>query len=49
MFQQGDLVWIPAGVMLQRPRVAGSDDLFSNWWQTTAPQVGLFLNFEKTL
>jgi len=46
MYQKGDLLWIPAGILLNRPRVPGKDDLFSNWHQTTAPTVGLFLKFE---
>lgn len=46
MYQKGDLLWIPAGALLNRPRVPGKDDLFSNWHQTTAPTVGLFLEFE---
>ena len=32
--------------MLQRPRIPGKDDLFSNYYQTTAPSVALFLEFE---
>ena len=46
MYQKGDLLWIPAGTLLNRPRIPGKDDLFSNWHQTTAPNVGLFLGFE---
>ncbi len=46
MFQKGDLLWIPAGTMLHRPRIPGKDDLFSNWFQTTKPTVALFLKFE---
>ena len=30
---------------MHRQRVPEQDDLFSNWWQTTAPQVALFLKF----
>ena len=45
MYQMGDLIWIPAGTLLHRPRVPGKDDLFSNWHQTTSPTVALFLEF----
>ena len=45
MYQKGDLLWIPAGTLLMRPRVFGEDDLFSNYFQTLEPCVGLFLNF----
>ena len=38
-------MWIPAGTLLKRPRIAGKDDLFSNWHQTTSPTVALFLKF----
>ena len=31
--------------MLHRQRNPERDDLFSNWWQTTAPQVALFMKF----
>ena len=31
--------------MLHRQRIPGKDDLFSNWWQTSAPQVALFMKF----
>ena len=46
MYQKGDLLWIPAGTLLTRPRVLGKDDLFSNYYQTTTPCVALFLDFE---
>ena len=46
MYQKGDLLWIPAGTLLTRPRVLGRDDLFSNYYQTTSPCVALFLDFE---
>jgi hypothetical protein len=29
-----------------RPRIAGKDDLFSNYHQTTTPTIALFLEFE---
>ena len=45
MYQTGDLLWIPEVVMLHRQRVPEKDDLFSNWWQTSAPQIALFLKF----
>ena len=47
MYQKGDLLWIPAGTLLHRPRIPGKDDLFSNWHQTTAPCVALFLEFQS--
>jgi len=47
MYQKGDLLWIPAGTLLHRPRMAEKDDLFSNWHQTTGPTVALFLEFES--
>ena len=31
--------------MLSRQRIPDRDDLFSNWWMTNSPQIGLFLNF----
>ena len=46
MYQKGDLLWIPAATMLRRPRIPGKDDLFSNYYQTTAPTVALFLEFD---
>ncbi len=46
MYQKGDLLWIPAGTLLHRPRIAEKDDLFSNWYQTTKPCIALFLEFE---
>ena len=45
MYQKGDLLWIPAGTLLRRPRVFGKDDLFSNYFQTTKPCVALFIEF----
>jgi hypothetical protein len=45
MYQTGDLLWIPAGTLLNRPRIPGKDDLFSNYYQTTSPTVALFLQF----
>jgi hypothetical protein len=45
MYQKGDLIWIPAGTLLTRPRIPGKDDLFSNYHQTTVPCVGLFIGF----
>ena len=47
MYQKGDLLWIPAGTLLMRPRVIGQDDLFSNFYQTTTPCVALFLEFQN--
>jgi len=47
MYQKGDLLWIPAGTLLNRPRVPGKDDLFSNWHQTMKPSVALFMSFEE--
>ena len=47
MYQKGDLLWIPAGILLNRPRIPGKDDLFSNWHQTTKPTVALFMGFEE--
>ena len=32
-------MWIPAGTLLQRPRIPGKDDLFSNFYQTREPTV----------
>lgn len=46
MYQKGDLLWIPAGTLMNRPRISGKDDLFSNYYQTTSPCVALFLKFE---
>ena len=46
MYQKGDLLWIPAGTLLQRPRIPGKDDLFSNWHQTLKPTIALFMDFE---
>ena len=45
MYQKGDLLWIPAGTLLHRPRIHGKDDLFSNWHQTSKPCIALFLEF----
>ena len=45
--QKGDLLWIPAGTLLHRPRKPGHDDLFSNWHQTIIPAVALFLEFQS--
>ena len=45
MYQTGDLLWIPAGTLLQRPRIPGEDDLFSNYHQTKEPYIALFLNY----
>lgn len=47
MYQKGDLLWIPAGVLLVRPRILGVDSLFSNYHQTTSPCVALFLSFDE--
>ncbi len=47
MYQKGDLLWIPAGTLLQRPRILGKDDLFSNFFQTREPSVALFIEFES--
>jgi hypothetical protein len=47
MYQRGDLLWIPAGTLMMRPRVIGEDDLFSNFYQTTSPCVALFLEFHR--
>ena len=47
MYQKGDLLWIPAGTLLMRPRIFGEDDLFSNYFQTLEPCIGLFLNFHR--
>lgn len=46
MYKKGDLLWIPAGVLLTRPRILGVDNLFSNYYQTTSPSVALFLSFD---
>jgi hypothetical protein len=46
MYQKGDLLWIPAGTLMNRPRIPGKDDLFSNFYQTTAPSVAIFLKFK---
>ena len=46
MYQKGDLLWIPAGTLMNRPRIPGKDDLFSNYYQTTVPTVAIFLEFE---
>ena len=43
MYQTGDLLWIPAGTLLQRPKILGKDDLFSNYHQTRKPYLALFL------
>ena len=45
MYQKGDLLWIPEGTLLHRQRIPEIDDLFSNYFQTTAPSVALFLEF----
>jgi len=47
MYQTGDLLWIPAGTLLKRPRLLGKDDLFSNYHQTTKPCIALFINHES--
>lgn len=47
MYQKGDLLWIPAGTLLRRPRVLGKDDLFSNFHQTKQPEIALFVNHES--
>ena len=31
---------------MHRQRIPEKDDLFSNWWQTSAPCVALFLKFQ---
>ena len=46
MYQKGDLLWIPAGTLLQRPRIIGKDNLFSNYHQTNQPTIALFLEHE---
>ena len=46
MYQMGDLLWIPAGTLLQRPRIPGKDDLFSNWHETKSPSVAVFLEHQ---
>ena len=46
MYQKGDLLWIPAGTLLRRPRIVGKDDLFSNYHQTTSPCMALFIEHE---
>ena len=40
-------MWIPAGTLLQRKRIPGHDDLFSNYYQTREPTIALFLEFEN--
>ena len=47
MYQVGDLLWIPAGTLLQRPRVLGRDDLFSNFFQTKQPEIALFVGHQS--
>ncbi len=47
MYQIGDLLWIPAGTLLKRPRVIGKDDLFSNFYQTREPEIALFVGYES--
>ena len=47
MYQTGDLLWIPAGTLLKRPRIPGKDDLFSNFYQTKEPCIALFVNHES--
>ena len=47
MYQKGDPLWIPAGTLLRRSRVLGTDDLFSNYHQTTKPCVALFIGHES--
>ena len=47
MYQKGDLLWIPAGTLLKRPRVLGRDDLFSNFYQTKQPEIALFVSHES--
>ena len=47
MYQKGDLLWIPAGTLLRRPRVLGKDDLFSNFHQTKQPEIALFMNHQS--
>ena len=47
MYQRGDLLWIPAGTLLKRPRIVGKDDLFSNYHQTVIPCVALFIQHES--
>lgn len=48
MYQTGDLLWIPAGTLLKRPRVLGRDDLFSNFYQTKQPEIALFICFQSS-
>lgn len=47
MYQKGDLLWIPAGTLLRRPRVLGKDDLFSNFYQTKQPEIALFIEHQS--
>lgn len=47
MYQTGDLLWIPAGTLLKRPRVLGSDDLFSNFYQTKQPEIAVFVGHQS--
>ena len=46
MYQKGDLLWIPAGTLLQQPSMTRKADLFS-YHQTTSPCVALFLEHES--
>ena len=41
MYQIGDLLWIPAGTLVIREKNK-DDNLFSNMWKTTKPQIGIF-------
>ncbi len=33
---------------MNRPRIPGKDDLFSNYYQTTVPSVAIFLEFKDS-
>ena len=33
---------------MYRPRIPGTDDLFSNYYQTLSPSVAIFLEFEES-
>ncbi len=46
MYQRGDLVWIPQGVVLHRKRMP-EDDLYSTLHVTTEPAIGMYAGLSK--
>ena len=46
MYQRGDLVWIPQGVVLHRKRTP-EDDLYSTLHITSKPAIGMYVGNSK--